>query len=87
MPISHSFGDLLNVVAFEPLPKTIACLAASLKINELSNVYLYPYGLDDSKEAMEGITKAQVSLSSVGGNFGAAPSGGPVVSFLFIKKR
>jgi len=33
--------------AFEPAPDTVPLLSSSLRLNHLSNVYLYPYGLTD----------------------------------------
>ena len=38
----------INIFAFEPSAETMALLSSSLRQNNLSNVYLYPYGLVDS---------------------------------------
>ena len=43
----HRFPSL-DIFAFEPSDENLALLTSSLRQNELSNVYLYPYGLTDS---------------------------------------
>jgi len=37
----------LTVFAFEPMDRNLALLSASLRLNELSNVYLFPYGVTE----------------------------------------
>ena len=54
-----SLGAILNhrtpitLFAFEPTTETMSILASSLRQNNISNAYLYPYGLTDSGDIGE----------------------------------